>query len=85
MLSDIVGKKKFKLDFEGTNLQGILDELIHRYGTEVNEILYDRKGAFNPEVQIVLNHEDWIPAYRHNMTSLHEGDTLCLVILLPGG
>ena len=85
MLSNIVGKKKFELDFKGTNVQDLLDELVYRYGTDVQEILYDSEGTFNADIQIVINGKEWVPTYKHGESFLREGDTLSLVILLPGG
>lgn len=85
MLSNIVGKEKFQLDFEGTTVQALLDELAYTYGTEVRKILYDSKGAFNANIQIFVNEKEWVPPYKYEETFLLEGDTLSLVILLPGG
>jgi molybdopterin converting factor small subunit len=85
MLSNIVGKEKFKFDFEGTNVQALLDEIVHKYGTEARKILYGSRGAFNPNIQILVNEKEWVPPYKYEETFLQEGDTLSLVILLPGG
>lgn len=85
ILSRIVGKEKFQLDFEGTNLQGVLNEIVNTYGTEARKILYDSKGAFNANIQILVNGKEWVPPHKYKETFLREGDTLSLVILLPGG
>lgn len=85
MLSNIVGKEKFKFDFEGTTVQALLDELVYTYGTEARKILYDSKGAFNANIQILVNEKEWVPPYKYEETFLREGDALSLVILLPGG
>jgi hypothetical protein len=39
MLSDIVGKKKLRFEFDGTNVNNVLDELVRRYGMKVHAIL----------------------------------------------
>jgi molybdopterin converting factor small subunit len=85
MLSDIVGKKKLRLEFDGTNVNNVLDELVRRYGMKAHAILYDSKGSFNPDIQVVINGKEWVPTYKHSETFLREGDTLSFVILLPGG
>ena len=62
MLSDIVGKKKLRFEFDGTNVKNLLDELVRRYGMQVQAILYDSKGTFNANTQIAINSKEWIPA-----------------------
>ena len=85
VLSDLTGNKAFDFNFQGTNVKDLLEDLVHKYGEKVREVLYDGEGAFDPMIQIVLNGKDWVPAYRHENTLLHDGDTLSLVVLLAGG
>ena len=84
MLSDVVGKKKFDLNIPGKTVKDLIEELIHKYGPKVRNVLYGEKGTFDPMIQIALNGEKWIPPDQHD-TTLNEDDTLIFMILLAGG
>jgi molybdopterin converting factor small subunit len=84
MVSELIGKKRLEVDFQGETVKDIIDELIKRYGKNVRDAFYDAGGNFDMMIQITLNGKSFITADKRN-TPLKEGDSLIFMVLLAGG
>ncbi len=84
MVSDVLGKKKMELNFPGSTVLDVINELIRLYGKKIREAFYDEKGNLDVTIQTMLNRKTFIPADRHH-TPLNDGDTLTFMLLLAGG
>ena len=83
-VSDVVGKKKIKLDIPGNSVKNAIDGLIGLYGKKVRDSFYDEKGNLDVTIQMMLNGKLFAPADIQS-PSLNEGDTLIFMLLLAGG
>jgi len=83
-LSAAIGGKELEMNLRGPKIRDLLDDLISKYGLNVQKMLYVQ-NEFNPMIQIIRNGVEWIPVNRHNDPILHEGDTLTVAVLLAGG
>jgi MoaD family protein len=84
MVSDVIGKKRLEVDFQGETVKDVIDELINRYGKKMRDAFYDAEGNFDMMIQITLNGKSFITADKRN-TPLKEGDSLIFMLLLAGG
>ena len=79
-----VGGKKLDLEFNGKTVQDLLDTLVTQYGPKIKESFYDTDGAFDPNVQVILNGEEFLSEEGHD-TPLSKGDHVVFMLVLAGG
>ena len=82
-LADLFGRREFPFSFSGETLKDLLQALVDRYGSALEEILLDSRGKWNPAIQIIVKGR--LCAEAIDSVPLEEGDGLAFVVLLEGG
>lgn len=67
-------KKEFEIEFSGSSLRDLIDDLVRRYGTPIKKALLDGNGDVDLEIR-VLHNNIYLMEDRMN-TTLQEGDIL---------
>lgn len=80
-LAEAMGKQEVEVEFSGTTAGDLVAHLIQRYGRKAREALHDRAGAMDPVVSMLRNEKEWV----RTETTLEEGDTVTLMMLMAGG
>ena len=84
MLCKVVGKEELEFEFTGQTVKELIEALIQKYGHKARDALLTKHGEFDTMIQIALNRKIWVTADKHD-TSLNEGDTVTLMLLIGGG
>lgn len=84
-LAEAMGKQAIEVEFAGTTAQDLVAHLVQRFGHRARKALYDSAGAMDPVVQMLRNEKEWIRTDRLAETTLEEGDTVTLMMLMAGG
>jgi molybdopterin converting factor small subunit len=84
-LAEAMGRQEAEVEFAGTTAGDLVEHLIQRYGHKARQALYDGAGAMDPVVQMLRNEKEWVRTDRLAETTLHEGDTVTLMMLMAGG
>ncbi|MBU0496318.1 MAG: MoaD/ThiS family protein [Chloroflexi bacterium] len=84
VLPETIGRKELEVEFAGESVGDLLDYLVARYGRPARQALYDKKGEWDPMVQILLNGKEWVPHDQLD-TALHDGDSVLLMVMMGGG
>jgi molybdopterin converting factor small subunit len=85
LLAEAMGGQETEVEFEGTTTGDLIEHLVQRYGRKAREALHDRAGAMDPVVSLLHNEKEWVRTDRLAETTLHEGDTVTLMMLMAGG
>jgi hypothetical protein len=72
-------KKALDFDFPGNTLRDFTDELIRRYGPDVEKAILDQKGEIDMELRVVVNQSVFLSYGERMGAPLHDGDTLHLM------
>ncbi|MHC4974823.1 MAG: MoaD/ThiS family protein [Planctomycetota bacterium] len=80
-LAEAMGSQEIELEFAGTTAGDLVAHLIQRYGRKARAALHDQSGAMDPVVQMLRNEKEWV----RTETTLEEGDTVTLMMLMAGG
>lgn len=67
-------KKEFEIDFSGSTLRDLTDNLVSRYGTPIKKALLDGNGDVDVEIRVVQNSK-YLMEDRMN-APLEDGDIL---------
>ena len=78
------GQKKVSLDIRGGTVGDVVSGLIERYGEKVKGSFYNDDGSFDPNVQIILNEENYVSLDQHD-TQVREGDQVTFMLVMAGG
>jgi molybdopterin converting factor small subunit len=79
-----VGSKTVALDFSGTTVEDVVQEVAHKYGPDVRRFLLDDSGRLDMTFRVSLNGREWI--LREEMhRPLHDGDRVTIMMLVGGG
>jgi len=73
------GKKVIEVVFDGTSLRDLVNALVKNYGRSVENIILDEHGAIDSNIRVVHNEENFLIG-NHMETTLHDGDTLILMV-----
>jgi MoaD family protein len=84
VLPEVIGRKELEVEFAGETVNDLLEHLIGRYGRKARQALYDGKGKLDPVVQVLLNGKEWVTHDRLD-TSLQDGDSVVLMVMMAGG
>ena len=78
-----IGQKKLEMEAGGT-VSDLLNALVTQYGQKVKDSFYNTDGAFDLNVQVILNGEEFLSLDKHN-TPLSEGDEVMFMLAMAGG
>jgi molybdopterin converting factor small subunit len=84
-LAEAMGSQEVEVEVAGTTADDLVAHLIQRYGRKAREALHDRTGAMDPVVSMLRNEKEWVRTDRLAETTLQEGDTVTLMMLMAGG
>lgn len=84
-LAEAMGKQEVEVEFAGTTAGDLVAHLVRQYGRKAREALHDRAGKMDPVVQMLRNEKEWVRTDRLAETTLEEGDTVTLMMLMAGG
>ncbi len=84
VLPEAIGRKELRVEFAGQTVSDLIQHLVARYGRPARQALYDEEDALSPEVQVLLNGEEWVTHDRLD-TALHDGDSVILMVPMAGG
>ena len=84
-LAEAMGKQEVEVELAGTTAQDLVAHLVQRFGHRARKALYDGSGAMDPVVQMLRNEKEWVRTDRLAETTLEEGDTVTLMMLMAGG
>ena len=71
--------------FRGSTLSELIEDLVERFGDPIKKSMHDeRTEAFDPAVQIFINHKEYISDGLGQRT-IEEGDKVTFLRLLAGG
>ena len=85
LLAEAMGKQEIEVQFAGTTAGELVEHLVRCYGHKARKALHDRDGAMDPVVSMLRNEKEWIRTDRLAETTLLEGDTVTLMMLMAGG
>jgi len=85
LLAEAMGRQETEVEFEGTTAGDLIEHLVQRYGRKARQAICDRAGAIDPVVSLLRNEKEWVRTDRLAETTLHEGDTVTLMMLMAGG
>lgn len=85
LLAEAMGRQEVDVEFAGTTAGDLIEHLIRRYGRKARKAICDQAGAMDPVVQMLRNEKEWVRTDRLAETTLHEGDTVTLMMLMAGG
>lgn len=83
-LPEVIGRKELEVQFAGDTVNDLIEYLVARYGRKAKQALYDETGELDPVVQVLLNGQEWITRDQLD-TTLQDGDSVILMLLLAGG
>ena len=78
------GQKKVSLDIQGETVKDVISSLVEQYGEKVKGSFYNDDGSFDPNVQIILNEENYVSLDQHD-TQVREGDHVTFMLVMAGG
>ena len=79
-----IGQKKASVDIAGGTVKDLISELVKQYGEKVRGSFYNDDGSFDPNVQIILNQENYVSLDQHD-TQVREGDHVTFMLVMAGG
>ena len=85
LLAEAMGHQETEVELEGTTASDLIEHLIQRYGKKARQAICDRAGAIDPVISLLRNEKEWVRTDRLAETTLHEGDTVTLMMLMAGG
>ena len=79
-----VGSKTVVLDFPGTTVNDLIQEVAGKYGQDVQKFLLDETGRLDMSLAVMVNQQEWV---RHNQMDrqLRDGDKVTIMMLVAGG
>ncbi len=79
-----VGSKTIALDFSGTTVNDLIQEVAGKYGRDVQKFLLDETGQLDMSLSVLINQQEWV---RHNQMDrpLQNGDRVTIMMLVAGG
>jgi len=83
-LSERVGKKR-EIDMQGRTVMDLVVQLGRQFGDGVKMTLLDTQGRLNPEIQVLLEDEGFLPRASLAQKPLKDGDTVKFLLLAGGG
>jgi molybdopterin converting factor small subunit len=83
-ITRIIGSKSVSVNFSGTTIIDLFNEITDQYGEELKEFLFDKSGNLDTVFKVMLNKKQWIPGDKLD-TPLQEGDRVTLMMLVGGG
>ena len=83
-LAKVVGGKRVEVDFAGDTVADLVNHLVQQYGPAAREALLDEDGNLDDIIQILINEQQWV-VHDDLDTSLKEGDSVILMLLVVGG
>jgi MoaD family protein len=84
MLSQAIGEKELEVEFAGDTVNDLIEHLVARYGQKTRQALFNEKGELASIVQVLLNGKEWVPHHQLD-TTLQDGDSVVLMIIMAGG
>ncbi len=84
VLPEAIGRRELEVEFAGETVNDLIEHLVTRYGRKAKQALYDDKGKLDPVVQVLINGEKWVTRDQLD-TSLQNGDSVILMIMMAGG
>ncbi len=79
-----VGSKSVVLDFKGTTVSDLIQEVAGKYGNDVKKFLLDETGKLDMHLAVSVNQKDFIRQGQMD-TPLSEGDKVTIMMLVAGG
>ncbi len=79
-----VGSKSVVLDFAGTTVNDLVQEVAAKYGSDVKRFLLDESGNLDMHLAVSVNQKDFIRQDQMG-TPLKEGDKVTFMMLVAGG
>jgi MoaD family protein len=83
-LPEIIGRKELEVEFAGETINDLIEHLVARYGRKARQALYDERGKLDPVIQVLLNGQEWVTCDQLD-TTLQDGDSVMLMMMLAGG
>ncbi len=79
-----VGSKTVVLDFSGTTVNDLIEEVAEKYGQDVRKFLLDETGRLDMSLAVMVNRQEWV---RHEQMHrlLQDGDRVTIMMLVAGG
>ena len=81
-LREIAGSKEVEVEGEGLSIEEALEQLAARLGDKARAVLFDKQGAVQPSVLLLVNGD---PAENGAATRVKSGDTVAVLLPTAGG
>ena len=78
-----IGQKKLEMEAGGT-VGDLIAALVALYGQRVKDSFYNPDGAFDLNIQVILNGEEFLSVDKHDRP-LNEGDEVMFMLAMAGG
>jgi molybdopterin converting factor small subunit len=85
LLAEAMGGQETEVEFAGTTAGDLIEHLIQHYGHKAKRAICDQAGDIDPIVSMLRNEKEWVRTDRLAETTLDEGDTVTLMMLMAGG